>query len=297
MKRQIVIDTDPGLDDAIAIIFAVASGRFDVVGITTVAGNIGLEQTTRNAGSLLAMLGRSDIPVVSGASQAMLRNNMDELLVHGGGDLRDLNFREPVVSPRTGATAWLAETLRAAPSGAIDVLALGPLTNIGKLVNEHPDAAARIGNLICMGGSIHEPGNAGPKAEFNFASDPEAVALVLRASIRTTIVALDLTRTMRADRAYLEALRGTVPGDMAADLLAAWWREGELSRPLHDPSVMLLALAPELFEIEMRRVSVDLSDGPDAGALVEHENVGQPVSIAMRVDAPAALALLASGLR
>lgn len=297
MSRQIIIDTDPGVDDAIAIIFAVASGHFDVLGITTVAGNIGLEQTTRNAGGLLALLGRSDIPVVSGASQAMLRDNLDELLVNGGGDLSDFDLPEPVVSPRSGAADWLAETLRGAPSGTIDVLALGPLTNIGKLINQHPDAAARIGRLICMGGTIHEPGNAGPRAEFNFSSDPEATAIVLRAPLKTTIVSLDLTRTMRADRAYVAALRGTASGNFAAELVGAYWREGELGRPLHDPTVMLLALAPELFEFEMRRVSVDLSDGPDAGALIEHTGAGQPVSIAMRVDAPAALALLASGLR
>ncbi len=296
MNRRIVIDTDPGLDDAIAILFAVASGRFDVVGITTVAGNIGLEQTTRNAGGVLAMLGRSDIPVFTGASQAMLRSTMDELLIQGGDGLRDMTLPSPLVSPRTGAVAWLAETLLAAPAGTIDVLALGPLTNIGKLINEHPNAAARIGKLICMGGTIHAPGNAGPAAEFNLASDPEAAAIVLRAPVKTTIISLDLTRTMRVDQAYVQALRGTAAGDMAADLLEAYWYEGELSRPLHDPSVMLLALAPELFELEMRRVSVDLSDGPDAGALIQ-QDTGQPVSIAMRVNAPEALALLASGFR
>ncbi len=297
MNRRVVIDTDPGLDDAIAILFALTSGRFDVAGITTVAGNIGLERTTRNAGGLLAMLDRSEVPVVAGASEAMLRSNIDALVIHGSDGLRGLTLPEPLVPPRLGAVAWLAETLRQAPSGSIDILALGPLTNIGKLINEHPDAADRIGTLICMGGTIHEPGNAGPGSEFNFASDPEATAMVLHAALRTIVIPLDVTRKVRADEAYVEALRGTTAGNMAADLLTAYWHEGKLSRPLHDPCVMLLALAPELFEIEMRRVSVDLSDGPDAGGLVEHEDTGQPVSVAMRVDAPAALALLASGFR
>lgn len=297
MNRRIVIDTDPGLDDAIAIVFAIASGRFDIAGITTVAGNIGLEQTTRNAGAVLAMLDRSDIPVFSGAPEAMLRSTMDSLLIHGGDRLRDIHLPEPHVPPRTGAVAWLAETLRAAPSGSIDILALGPLTNIGKLVNEHPDAAARIGTLICMGGTIHEAGNAGPGSEFNFASDPEATAMVLYAPFRTIVIPLDVSRKVRADLAFVEALRGTPVGDIAANLLAAYWEDGEFSPPLHDPCVTLLALAPELFDVEMRRVSVDLTDGPDAGALIEHDGAGQPISIAMRVNAPAALALLASGLR
>jgi len=148
-----------------------------------------------------------------------------------------------------------------------------------------------------MGGTVHEPGNAGPGSEFNFASDPEATAMVLHAALKTIVIPLDVTRKVRADEAYVKALRGTMAGDMAADLLTAYWHDGKLSRPLHDPCVMLLALAPELFEVEMRRVSVDLSDGPDAGGLIEHEDTGQPVSIAMRVDAPAALALLASGFR
>ena len=297
MNRRVVIDTDPGLDDAVAILFALTSGRFDVAGITTVAGNIGLERTTRNAGGLLAMLGRSDIPVVTGASEAMLRNNIDALVIHGSDGLRGLTLPEPLVAPKIGAVAWLAETLRAAPSGSIDILALGPLTNIGKLINDHPEAAARIGRVICMGGTIHEPGNAGPGSEFNFAADPEATAMVLHAAIKTIVIPLDVTRRVRADIAYVEALRGTTAGGMAADLLMAYWQEGKLSRPLHDPCVMLLALAPELFEIEMRKVSVDLSDGADAGALVEREDAGQPVSIAIRVDAPRALALLASGFR
>ena len=297
MNRQVVIDTDPGLDDALAILFAVTSVRFDILGITTVAGNIGIERTTRNAGGLLAMLGRSDIPVISGASEAMLRNNIDALVIHGSDGLRGVTLPEPVVAPRPGAVAWLAETLLAAPSGSIDILALGPLTNVGKLINDHPEAAARIGRVICMGGTIHEPGNAGPGSEFNFASDPEATAIVLRATLKSIVIPLDVTRKVRADMACVETLRGTPAGDVAADLLAAYWQEGTLSRPLHDPCVMLLALAPELFEIEMRRVSVDLSDGADAGALVEREGAGQPVSIAMQVDAPAALALLASGFR
>ena len=297
MNRRVVIDTDPGLDDAVAILFALTSGRFDVAGITTVAGNIGLDRTTRNAGGLLATLGRSDIPVVAGASEAMLRNNIDALVIHGSDGLRGLTLPEPLVAPKIGAVAWLAETLRAAPIGSIDILALGPLTNIGKLINDHSEAAARIGRVICMGGTIHEPGNAGPGSEFNFASDPEATAMVLHAAIKTIVVPLDVTRRVRADMAYVEALRGTTAGDMAADLLTAYWQDGKLSRPLHDPCVMLLALEPDLFEIEMRRVSVDLSDGSDAGALVERGDNGQPVSIAMRVDAPKALALLASGFR
>lgn len=297
MNRRVVIDTDPGLDDAVAILFALNSGRFDVLGLTTVAGNIGLERTTQNAGKLLAALGRSDIPVISGANEAMLRTNIDALAIHGSDGLRGAALPDPLAPAQVGAVDWLAEVLMTSPTGSVDILALGPLTNIGRLINEHPEAAGRIGQIICMGGTIHEPGNAGPASEFNFASDPEATALVLHTAIKSVVIPLDVTRRVRADLPYVDALRGTVAGDLAADLLLAYMQDGKLSRPLHDPCVMLMAVAPELFETKMLRLAVDLGDGADAGALKIRDPGGQPVSVAMQVDVAAALDLLASGFR
>ncbi|MBU1305333.1 MAG: nucleoside hydrolase [Alphaproteobacteria bacterium] len=294
MTRQVIIDTDPGLDDAVAILFALSCGAFEVLGLTTVAGNIGLERTTANAGGLLAAAGRSDIPVISGAATAMLRDNIDAIVVHGDDGLRGLKLPTPLVPAKADAVEWLAETLAAAPIGSIEILALGPLTNIARLVIHHPSAAARIGGLIVMGGTIDEPGNAGPASEFNFASDPEAVATVLRADIKTTIVPLDVTRRVRADRDYVEALRKTPTGSIAADLLTAYLQDDKQSRPLHDPCVMLLALAPELFNIEFHRLTVDLAQDADAGTLRKRA-AGSPVSVAMGVDVQGALALLASG--
>lgn len=296
MKKRVIIDTDPGLDDAVAILFALASGLFDVVGLTTVAGNIGLERTTKNAAGLLAVAGRADIPVFSGAEKALLRDNIDAIVVHGDDGLRGVTLPPALAPSRSGAVAWLAETLRTEPSGSIDILALGPLTNIAQLINQYPDAADRIGHLIAMGGTVLEPGNAGPSSEFNFASDPEAVALVLHSGIRTTLVPLDVTRRVRLDTDYVEALRGTSVGDTAADLLFAYLHDDRRSRPLHDPCVMLLAAAPELFGVDFMRLSVNLGDDVDAGALIRRET-GSPVNVAMRVDVPAVLKLLASGFR
>ena len=293
MTRRIIIDTDPGLDDALAILFALVSPRFEVLGLTTVAGNIGLERTTANAGGLLAAMGRSDIPVISGAATAMARDNIEAIVVHGDDGLRGVTLPAPVVAAQSGAVDWLAKELLAAPSGSIDIMALGPLTNIAQLINHHPAAAGRIGHLLAMGGTIAEPGNAGPESEFNFASDPEAVAVVLHSDIRTTIVPLDVTRRVRADRAYVEALRGNRAGEIAADLLTAYLQDVRQSRPLHDPCVMLLALEPTLFELEVHRLTVNLGDDANAGALTESPN-GSPVLVAMRVDVPGALALLTS---
>lgn len=296
MKRRVIIDTDPGLDDAVAILFALASGRFEVLGLTTVAGNIGLDRTTANAGGLLAIMGRSDIPVIAGAATALMRDNIDAIVVHGNDGLRGVRLPAPLQPHRTDAVSWLAETLLAEPTGTVDLLALGPLTNIGRLIDEHPKAAGRIGRLIVMGGTILEPGNAGPGSEFNFASDPEATALVLRSDIKTTIIPLDVTRRVRADRAYVEALRGSPAGDTAADLLTAYLQDDSTSRPLHDPCVMLLALEPGLFGIDIHRLSVNLGDDPDAGALTVRD-AGSPVAVAMRVDVSGVLDLLASGFR
>lgn len=296
MKKRVIIDTDPGLDDAVAILFALASGHFEVLGLTTVAGNIGLERTTANAAALLSAVGHADIPVISGAGKALLRDNIDAIVIHGDDGLRGVTLPPSTVPPQEGAVDWLAKTLRTEPSSSIDILALGPLTNIAHLINEHPDAADRIGHIIAMGGTIIEPGNAGPSSEFNLASDPEAVALVLHSGIRTTLVPLDVTRRVRADRAYVEALRGTTAGDIAADILLAYLHDGKLSRPLHDPCVMLLAVAPEFFGVDFMRLSVNLGDDVDAGALSRRET-GSAVDVAMRVDVPAVLELLATGLR
>ena len=296
MKRKVLIDTDPGLDDAVAILFALASGRFEVLGLTTVAGNIGLERTTANAGGLLSVLGRNDIPVISGASRAMLRDNIDAIVIHGNDGLRGVTLPPPPPAARNDAVAWMAETLLQHPRGSVDILALGPLTNIARLIEGYPEAAGRIGQLIAMGGAIREPGNAGPASEFNFASDPEATAVVLHADIKTTIVPLDVTRRVRADRTYVDGLRGSTAGDTAASLLTAYLQDDTTSRPLHDPCVMLLATKPELFGIDLYRLSVNLSDDADAGGLTVREN-GSPVSVAMRVDVKGALKLLASGLR
>ena len=294
MKKRVIIDTDPGLDDAVAILFALASDRFEVLGLTTVAGNIGLDRTIRNAGGLLAVMGRGDVPVIAGASAALMRDNIDAIVVHGDDGLRGVTLPPPSVPHQDNAVGWMARTLLDAPSGSIDILALGPLTNIARLVSEHPQAAGRIGHLIAMGGTIEEPGNAGPGSEFNFASDPEATAVVLRSDIRTTIVPLDVTRKVRVDRDFVEALRGSPAGDTAAEILLAYLQDDRRSRPLHDPCVMMLALSPQLFETELFRLSVNLGDDPDAGALLQRDS-GAPVDVAMRVDVPGVLDLLASG--
>ncbi|KKB12422.1 nucleoside hydrolase [Devosia geojensis] len=297
-RRRVVIDTDPGLDDAVAILHALNCGRFDVLGLTTVAGNIGLDVVTRNAGRLLALMGRGDIPVFAGAAEPLVRKGIDEAAIHGDDGLGCVILPEPAAAPGEDAVGWLADLLAREEPGTVDIFALGPLTNVATLVLLHPAAANRIGRIIAMGGAIDEKGNVGPRSEFNLACDPEAADIVLRAGLDLTLVPLDVTRRVRADRDYVAGLRASgVAGETAAGLIEAYFHNatGRESRPLHDPCVMLLALAPEMFRIETRDLAVDLGGGPDAGALVgEGDTVA--VKVAMGVDADAALALLAGGL-
>lgn len=299
--RPTIIDTDPGIDDAVAILFALAAGEFEVRGITTLAGNIGIEATTRNAGRILALAGRPDIPVFAGAARPLERQSPHGIDIHGTDGLGGVAFPPPVrpAEPKD-AVAWLADTLAGAPAGTIDVLALGPLTNIAALVRARPDAAKRIGRLIAMGGAVEERGNVGPRAEFNLATDPEAAAIVLAAGLPLTLIPLDVTRRVRADRAWTAALAtaGNPSARAAAALVEAYFAStagAGTSRPLHDPCVMLQAIQPDLFGVRKLPLRVVVDDGPDAGAIVE-DSAGVPVDVAMTVDAPAALALLADRL-
>jgi purine nucleosidase len=302
MTRKIIIDTDPGIDDAVAILFALASSGFDILGITTVAGNIGLGTVTRNAGRILTLAGRPDIPVITGAAAPLARKGFDTAEIHGGDGLGGVPFPEPDPATPTweGAPRWLAETLLRHPFGSIDILALGPLTNLARLVREHPAAAGRVGRIVAMGGAIHERGNIGPRSEFNMAADPEAAEIVFRSGLPIVLIPLDVTRKVRADKDYTAALVAAEHPFAAHSgrLIQAYFAStsGGESRPLHDPCVMLFAERPSTFGLEKHSICVDTSHGPDAGALAVHAD-GSPVTVAMRVDAEAALALLASRLR
>jgi purine nucleosidase len=294
MARAVVIDTDPGIDDAVAILFALASPEFDVRGITTVAGNLGIDITTRNAGRILALADRAEIPVSIGAAQSLVRHGFGEAGVHGGDGLGGVAFPEPGTSPiGVGAVEWLAAELDRAQAGSLDILALGPLTNLALLLRDHPSSAARLGKVIAMGGAIHEKGNAGPRAEFNMATDPEAAAAVFAAGLDLVLIPLDVTRRVRATREETAFLRASArPAAQASGaLIDAYFQStsGGDSRPLHDPCVMLYALRPDLFGTERLRLSVELECDPGALAL---DSSGSAVRTAMKVDGAGAKSLL-----
>jgi inosine-uridine nucleoside N-ribohydrolase len=294
--RLTVIDTDPGIDDAIGILLALVSPEITVAGVTAVAGNIGLDVTTRNAGRLLAFAGRNDIPVLRGATAPLARPGPDPLGIHGEDGLGGVALPEPSVAPESRpAMEWLADLLLDQPEGSVDVLALGPLTNLATLFLSRPEAAKRIGRIVAMGGTIHEHGNVGPRSEFNLAWDPEAAATILGSGLPLVLIPLDVTRRVRATQDFATSLKaGEMPtASMIADLIEGYFtsQSAQASRPLHDPCVVLFALAPELFRLESLRLSVSTAPGEEAGALAIKKH-GAPIQVAMSVDAPAVLNFL-----
>ncbi|WP_116134057.1 nucleoside hydrolase [Tropicimonas sp. IMCC34043] len=290
---RVIIDTDPGIDDAIAILYALRNPCIEVLALTTVAGNIGLSVTTRNALRISA-LAEVPVPVHPGAAAPLGRPARPETAIHGADGLGGVAFPEPEVPPSTeGAVAAMARWLRSEPAGSIDLFCLGPMTNLALLLSEAPDAAARIGRVIAMGGAADAPGNMGPRAEFNLAHDPEAAARVLGAGLDLTLIPLDATRQLRADAVYLAALRGTArePAVASAALIEAYFASttGAESRPLHDPCVPLLACHEDLFVFDRRALQVDLA----TGAL---EPGGATLRLAMGLQAEPLRAALLAGL-
>ena len=299
MATPVIIDTDPGIDDAVAVFYALRSPAFRVLGLCTVSGNISIERTTENAGRILACAG-VDIPVVSGADRPLARAPFAAIDVHGNDGLGGVSLPTPERDPLTGAVDWLAMTLNAEPPGTIDLLVLGPMTNVATLIQRDLAAARRIRRIIAMGGAIHETGNVGPKAEFNMAADPEAAEVVFAAGLPLTLIPLDVTRQVRATPGDVEALMQSKRPEAKASgtLIDAYFKStdgGDISasRPLHDPCVMLFAEAPELFECETHSLRVDQSPPRDGGELVEGPH---SVNVALRVDGAKALSLLLARL-
>jgi purine nucleosidase/pyrimidine-specific ribonucleoside hydrolase len=295
---RVIIDTDPGLDDAVAILYALNVPGIAVAAVTAVAGNIGIATTTRNVGGLLAAMGRGGIPYAAGAAGPLAGDGRSEVAIHGEDGLGGVTLPMALEPPDSRAAIALMDTqLQAAPAGSLCVLALGPLTNLANLMREAPTAYRRIGRIIAMGGTINEPGNAGPFAEFNMAADSLAAREVLGGSVPITLIPLDVTRKLRAtpdDLVRLAAL-GTPSATLSADLIRAYFagNADRSSRPLHDPCVMLMAVAPWLFGIERLRLTVACDAHP--GRLIQTPD-GAEIEVAMQIDAGRALDHLWQGL-
>ncbi|KQV53135.1 nucleoside hydrolase [Pelomonas sp. Root1217] len=251
----IIIDTDPGQDDAIALLLAAASPELELLGVTTVAGNVPLALTTLNARKVLELAGRRDVPICAGADRPLDVPLVTAEHVHGDTGLNGVELPEPTLAldPRH-AVAFIVQTLREREAGTVTLCPLGPLTNIALALRQAPDIAARIRRIVLMGGGFFEGGNVTPSAEFNIYVDPQAAHEVFTSGVPITMAPLDVTHEALTTAARIEAIRAL--GNRVGGVVAAWMefferfdeqKYGQDGGPLHDPCVIAWLLRPELF--------------------------------------------------
>lgn len=260
----IIIDCDPGHDDAIALILALGSPKLNVLAVTTSAGNQTPDKTLRNALRILTLLGRHDIPVAGGAPKPLLRELIIADNVHGESGLDGPALPEPGFAPQAlTAVELMAKTLRASTE-PVTLVPTGPLTNIALLLSAHPELKAKIARIVLMGGSAG-PGNWTPAAEFNIYVDPEAAEMVFGAGVPITMCGLDVThaaQVMDEDIERIRAITNPIARTVAEllDFFMIYHRDpkwGFVGAPLHDPCTIAWLLRPELFTGIECHVSVE----------------------------------------
>jgi purine nucleosidase len=264
-KRKIVIDTDPGVDDALAIFFALASPELEIVGLTTVFGNAAVEITTRNALRLLEIAGHDRIPVARGAAAPIAGTYPGPVPhVHGADGMGDCGDRPPSIQViAKPAAEFLCATVAATP-GEITILAIGPLTNLALALRLWPDIASRVERVVLMGGNALGPGNATPAAEANILNDPEAADIVLGAAWPVTMVGLDVTHRTNLRGREIERI-GAPAKPVNRHLACAlplyrsfFERVNHLDGIyLHDPSAVAYLIDPTLFHTRSWPIRVE----------------------------------------
>ena len=262
--RKIIIDTDPGQDDAVAILLALASPEVELLGITAVAGNVSLELTAKNARIICELAKRPDVPVFAGCDRPMGRTLITAEHVHGQTGLNGTDLPEPTMPlQEQHAVDFIIETIRS--EEGVTLCPLGPLTNIATALERAPDIAERIEEIVLMGGAYFEVGNITPAAEFNIYVDPEAADIVMKSGVKVTIAPLDLTHKMLTSAEWIAAMRGI--GSAVGDAVAGWTdfferfdvaKYGTAGAPLHDPCVIAHLIDPTLFTGRHINVEIEM---------------------------------------
>lgn len=277
MPRKIIIDTDPGQDDAVAILLALASPEdFDVLGVVAVAGNVGLHHNATNARKIVELAGRPEVPVYAGCARPMRRTLVTAEHVHGDTGLNGPDLPAPKIElqPQHGVD-YIIDTLMNAEPKTITLCTLGPLTNIGMALVKEPKIAERVAEIVMMGGAYFEVGNITPAAEFNIYVDPEAADIVFRSGIKITVLPLDVTHQIQSTPARLNAIKalGNRSGQAVYDMLT--FSEGfDLKKygwegaPLHDPTVIAYLIDPTLFEGRECNVTIETASELTVGMTV-----------------------------
>jgi purine nucleosidase len=260
MSTTIILDCDPGIDDALAIAFAAGSPEIELAGLTTVAGNVGLARTTANALAVAGFVGAPDVPVTAGAAAPLLRPALDAAHVHGDSGLGSAVLPAPARGARSGhGCDFIIETIAAAP-GEITLVATGPLTNIALAVTREPRLASWVKDFVIMGGSASR-GNVTPAAEYNIWADPEAAAIVFRAGWMVRMIGLDVTHQARATAAVQQRMGslGALGSQLLLPALAQYRDSGDEpgEPPVHDVCAIAAVADPGAFGYTPAHVGVE----------------------------------------
>jgi purine nucleosidase len=294
VPERIIIDTDPGVDDALAILMALGAPELEVEALTTVFGNVDLASTTRNALIILEVAGRPGIPVYSGAAQPISRAGGEYAgYVHGESGLGDAKFPDPLSIPETEpAASFLARRL-AEPDAPRTLVTLGPLTNLAQALRLNPRIVQTVERVVCMGGAVWAPGNASVVAESNILKDPEAADEVCRSGIPLVLVPLDVTMRTLLLRSRLEeaVARSGKLGDFIEAITPTYFewyqrRYGLEGFGLHDPCTIAYLINPTLFQSQSMAMAVETGGTHCTGRLVPDPmgRLGRPSSVQACLD-------------
>lgn len=276
MARKIIIDTDPGQDDAVAILLALASEELEVLGITAVAGNVPLALTEVNCRKVCELAGRPEVKVFAGCDRPLKGKLVTAEYVHGKTGLDGPDLPKPNMPLQDDhGVDFIIETLRVEPRGSVTLCPLGPLTNIATALQQAPDIAERIAQIVLMGGAYFEVGNTTPAAEFNIYVDPEAADIVLKSGIDVVMMPLDVTHKALTTRNRIDKFRAlnSAVGTAVAELTDFFERfdmekYGSEGAPLHDPCVIAYLLKPDLFTGQRINVEIELDSALTRGMTV-----------------------------
>jgi purine nucleosidase len=265
-QSKIIIDCDPGQDDAVMLLLALASRDvFDILGITTVAGNVPLNLTQRNARIMCELAGVTDIPIFAGCAKPMRRDLITAENVHGKTGIDGIDIYEPALPIQDRhAVDFIIETLMDAEDDSVTLVPIGPLSNIGQAISQRPGILPKIKEIVLMGGAMREGGNTTPCAEFNILVDPDAAKIVMQCGRPITIVPLDVSHQALVTRERIEMFRSlnSAKGDAVVGMMEFFNRfdsekYGFQGAPLHDPITIAYLLKPDLFKGKMCNVEVE----------------------------------------
>ena len=299
--RPVILDMDPGVDDALAMLMAIHSPELEIIGLSTVSGNVTLEQTTENALKVFELAGRADIPVFMGAPRPLQREPVYAYEVHGHDGLGASDLPEPEAMPAGEAIEFLIENIEAR-LGEVVVVATGPLTNLALAETRKPGILSRARRLVIMGGVLQEHGNISPLAEFNFHADPHAARQVINSGANIALLPLEVTRQVWLEQEQLLQRLADRSDPLARFCVEATQTVmafetklyGRAGMHLHDPLALGLAVFPELCMMQTMWVDVEPSGELTSGQLVvdrrpfviDDHLVGNEVECGMVVDVP-----------